>query len=790
MPPRALSRCAFGVFMILTALYLFFYNGYPVSTDEWMLVDAARSWVREGSFELHTTNELIPFTTPPTGQIMPALEVQPLAIYLSAPLIRLAEWLPGIGVVHTAWLLNVLVTAAAVTVITLIGGALGYRPRTATLCALIFGGATIVFPYALLYFREPLLTLCTVLSVLCGLHLRRHLESLLRGEGKALIPALGWLAGLILSCYAAALAKDAGLLILPLIVVWTLPGVPLRRAAHVDRRVWRAVALIAVGIILLAGLLAVSQWDSITARLHTERFQENLRYTPEALAAYLISPGFSLWAFSPVLLAGFWGAWRLWRARRWRELIAPLVLLISLAVGYAILHGVYWYGGLGWGSRFLVPATGLMVLWLLPVIEEWSQIRTLGRLGFGALLSLSVFIQALGVLYPITTFSQALAAESARTGAEILPWREGVWHFQHIPQLVTLREAVVTHLAPAWAHLDNLLLLLPVCLLLAAGGIWWIRGKGRPRWALTLLLPLCLYLYLRLIYPDPRYGGDHANLWQTLATLQQQTQSGDTLILENRTYRPFFLNYYTLAAPFYSLPYAGGELQRPGEEPAVISPNPEERADASFQVYLSRLAKRFQRWWFLTEYTPFRADRYRVTEHYLARHYFPAQEALTLSDVRLLITAPISAPPDTVPPFPTYRLGADFGVVSLVGADLPLGDAPRTGGFLPVSLLWRFEGFVEGIEPLDYSVNLSLVNAQGAVVSQRAVTPVGGFGLMTGWQPGGLYRDNHALTLPADLPPGEYELWVLVFDWRTGINLPLQDQPGNHLVVRKISVRE
>lgn len=55
---------ALGVFVILAAVYLLTFNGQPVSTDELMLFDGARSFARNGSLELALTNELIPYSTP------------------------------------------------------------------------------------------------------------------------------------------------------------------------------------------------------------------------------------------------------------------------------------------------------------------------------------------------------------------------------------------------------------------------------------------------------------------------------------------------------------------------------------------------------------------------------------------------------------------------------------------------------------------------------------------------------------------------------------------------------
>ncbi len=89
-------------------------------------------------------------------------------------------------------------------------------------------------------------------------------------------------------------------------------------------------------------------------------------------------------------------------------------------------------------------------------------------------------------------------------------------------------------------------------------------------------------------------------------------------------------------------------------------------------------------------------------------------------------------------------------------------------------------------------MNVSLIDQTGAAVAQRAEAPLGSFGAMSLWQPGGYYRDNHALQLPDNLPPGDYDLWVLIFDWRDGSRLPVRNaragEATTHAVIATLRV--
>ncbi|HVO43980.1 MAG TPA: hypothetical protein VMT34_15225, partial [Aggregatilineales bacterium] len=214
---------------------------------------------------------------------------------------------------------------------------------------------------------------------------------------------------------------------------------------------------------------------------------------------------------------------------------------------------------------------------------------------------------------------------------------------------------------------------------------------------------------------------------------------------------------------------------------------PDGRVSPYLPMLLARLAPRSTRWWFVTQYAPFTQGRRRVTESYLARHYYPAQEIVSQDTARLILYAPLNAPPDVIPPLPANPVRFDFGAVTLVGYDLDRTDYQQ-GEFIPLSLLWNKPDWPTGMEPFDYSVNVALIAADGADVAQRAGTPIGSFGLMSTWVSGGYYRDNQALA--AEVPPGDYALWVSVYDWRDGHKLPVTGvgAAGDHVVLAQIHI--
>lgn len=90
--------------------------------------------------------------------------------------------------------------------------------------------------------------------------------------------------------------------------------------------------------------------------------------------------------------------------------------------------------------------------------------------------------------------------------------------------------------------------------------------------------------------------------------------------------------------------------------------------------------------------------------------------------------------------------------LSLTGASLP--DTLQAGDVLPVELRW------ESLAPTatDYTLFVHVVDAAGNQVAGQDQPPRGGFAPTYAWRPGQVLADRVDVALPADLPPGEYEV--------------------------------
>ena len=102
-------------------------------------------------------------------------------------------------------------------------------------------------------------------------------------------------------------------------------------------------------------------------------------------------------------------------------------------------------------------------------------------------------------------------------------------------------------------------------------------------------------------------------------------------------------------------------------------------------------------------------------------------------------------------------------------------------------LWWK----VDHAPAIDYSIGLHLLDADGKLVAQ-ADGPINHYGqevLNTSQlEPGRIYIDFRTLALPSNLPAGDYQLEMLVYDWQTNERLLLADGT-DHLTLDVVTIR-
>lgn len=103
----------------------------------------------------------------------------------------------------------------------------------------------------------------------------------------------------------------------------------------------------------------------------------------------------------------------------------------------------------------------------------------------------------------------------------------------------------------------------------------------------------------------------------------------------------------------------------------------------------------------------------------------------------------------------------------------------QVGEPLTVVLYWQADAPVTD----RYTVFTQLFDPQGNLIAQQDNWPVEGLAPTDTWTPGTVIRDPYRLEIPPDAPPGEYALWVGMYDeaGRRTITSPLFE-PDDHIV--------
>ena len=110
-------------------------------------------------------------------------------------------------------------------------------------------------------------------------------------------------------------------------------------------------------------------------------------------------------------------------------------------------------------------------------------------------------------------------------------------------------------------------------------------------------------------------------------------------------------------------------------------------------------------------------------------------------------------------------VSASFGEqIELLGYDVA-----QEGGALTVTLHWR----AQQIPQADYTVFVHLLDTGDEAISQHDGQPQDGAYPTSIWDAGEVVVDEHGLTLPPDLPPGDYGLRVGLYRLETGERLPV-----------------
>ena len=119
---------------------------------------------------------------------------------------------------------------------------------------------------------------------------------------------------------------------------------------------------------------------------------------------------------------------------------------------------------------------------------------------------------------------------------------------------------------------------------------------------------------------------------------------------------------------------------------------------------------------------------------------------------------------------------AEFGsVIRMSGYGVPAGKL-EAGTVLTATIAWE----AAGQPATDYTAYVHVIDAQGRQVAGYDRAPAGDRFPTSHWRRGDQVVSTFSLSLPADLPPGDYQLWVGLYETASAgaLRLPVTDAGG------------
>jgi hypothetical protein len=491
---RGRERVGGYLFVAALAVYLLLTPGQFSSDDDQVKYLATESLLLRHSFTLPTPVYGASYSKYGVG---PDLEQMPLL----APVLLLER---ATGTPQPSPLRQLSVTlanpllGAFIVWLLYVTALLLYRRRNVALgVALIGGGATTIFAYALLTSTE--LLLAALLLALCYCLLRYfaadtgviyHAPTASAHVGAQLIAPASrlWLARAGLLLAGLTLAKQEYVLVGLLVIGWWLLRMRYERKA--------TAGALTGGVIWLVAPLLLAIASNAAYNLLASGDPLNPGYTPSAFVpatisseltgiyGMLASPGKSLLLYSPPLLLLPFTMRRFGRNLRW-DIMLWAAISGLLLLFYARLP--FWSGDLAWGPRYIMPLTPILILPLGVLLGNFAAWSRRLKLAFAALITLGVAVQLLSAL---VSFQSAFFA--ALTGDIATHYTE--WQFIPAQSPLVQMSALLFNgqiTAPAISHLSSYGLpvladyLLPAALLspvVAAGRRLWQVWRTDTRW--------------------------------------------------------------------------------------------------------------------------------------------------------------------------------------------------------------------------------------------------------------------------------------------------------------------
>jgi hypothetical protein len=671
----------------------------------------------------------------------------------------------ALGQLQGTLLWNGIVTAWTAALLWLTAVRLGFRDRTGMELGLLFGLATIAWPYANLFFGEPLSAAALLLTFYGLLSWRasgRWVWMALAGVG----------AGLTLA------TVTAHVVLLALLGAWFLADwvVQWRRsvkAPGVEQLLWGLIAFV-VPVLVTGALLLWYNYarfgDPFATGYHFDSGEGFTTPIWQGLWGQLFSPYRSVFLHTPLFILS--AVAYFWFLRRRRS---PAIAIGVMSLVLVLLYSTWWmwWGGFSWGPRFLVPLTPLWVLVLAPFVEpvgtgdkvapdpaprrrrrvhlapaQWLVV------GFGLV---SFVVQLAAVSVNFVNYETILRDIYPTDWGDPLvfgPPAQGIADLFASPvfgQFKLMAQNFVVNTDLAWLWADGTVRWLPVIIGVAAIvtlGImlwfWWRMAAQRttqsislPTAILVLILPLLVMAaWLGETGAEPGYGTEDTGYRAILASICQTATETDAFVNVAPTSYQIPMNWLPgacrVSLPTYG--YATDSLNHPETE----------------QV-LQRISDTHDRIWFVTSGVQ-PNDPDNSLERWLGFNAFKAIDTW-YDDYRLVQYAtPVRLGGAEAQPINEALFGKQAEQVTVLSARAP--SVAPAGKPIPVEISYRLEA------PTTQNLRwfVQLLSGQNIPLAQLDTAPDDNYTSFNTLPARETLVEKAGLLVPENMPEGDYLL--------------------------------
>ena len=298
--------------------------------------------------------------------------------------------------------LDSFVTAATCCLVFLFSRKLRYPPKVSLLVALAFGVSTIAWPYSKHFHSEPVTGLWLVLAVYAAF-------VGVRSQSRTWLFLAGFALGLSVGSKVSTAVVVPGMLTYVAMFRSAERGCPFRKTVEKLLAFGLGLAVIGVAILFLNDLRFGNPFQTGYQAVASPAtaFQP---FVLHGIAGLLVSPGKSVFIYSPIALASLFTLRSFWSR-------FPLeTLLFAFIVGsHVLLYGLltFWHGDASWGPRYLVPITAFFVLPVGAALS-WADLpwRPLAWKLFSITFAVGLLVQLGGVLFNYDTYTIATGGTS------------------------------------------------------------------------------------------------------------------------------------------------------------------------------------------------------------------------------------------------------------------------------------------------------------------------------------------------------------------------------------------